>query len=386
MPIPQAAVVAGRVARDPRVRRIAVISLTVTATLTVLVALFLMPPLPITPPDELINPPATVAGRVAAAPDRPVLGIPAVAYHAIILAAQGSTVRDCTMRWQMLGGVMGIESGYGTYSGDGIQRTITPAGDVTPPIFGPALAPGSGFAVIANDDYGRTLGVTTAYAKAVGPTQFLPGTWRAYGRDGNGDGTADPQNLYDAAAATVAYLCASGYQEGDTAATLRALWAYNPSAVYAAQVLERAATLDVAAALLNPIVPQPAGTIVTVRGIDIDGSIAVDLERMLAAAAVDGIELGGYGWRSTDTQVALRRAHCGTSHYAIYEMPSGDCSPPTATPGQSMHEKGLAVDFYDQAGTLTVGSAGFRWLAEHAGRYGFCNLPSEAWHWSPTCT
>ena len=29
--------------------------------------------------------------------------------------------------------------------------------------------------------------------------QFIPSTWSRYAADGNGDGVADPQNLYDAA-------------------------------------------------------------------------------------------------------------------------------------------------------------------------------------------
>lgn len=56
--------------------------------------------------------------------------------------------------------------------------------------------------------------------------------------------------------------------------------------------------------------------------------------------------------------------------------------PPTARPGQSMHERGLAVDFTSGGGTLTRGSAAFAWMKANAGQYGFYNLPSEPWHWS----
>ena len=42
---------------------------------------------------------------------------------------------------------------------------------------------------------------------------------------------------------------------------------------------------------------------------------------------------------------AVRRANCGSSNYAIYQMPASACSPPTARPGTSMHEQGLAIDF-----------------------------------------
>jgi D-alanyl-D-alanine carboxypeptidase len=29
-------------------------------------------------------------------------------------------------------------------------------------------------------------------------------------------------------------------------------------------------------------------------------------------------------------------------------------------------------------------SKAFKWMAAHAGTYGFVNLPSEPWHWSIT--
>jgi len=82
-------------------------------------------------------------------------------------------------------------------------------------------------------------------------------------------------------------------------------------------------------------------------------------------------------------QIALRRAHCGSSDYAIYQAPSSACSPPTARPGTSMHEKGLAIDFTcGGGGTISQGSACFGWLDGHAAGHGLHNLPSEPWHWS----
>jgi LAS superfamily LD-carboxypeptidase LdcB len=76
-------------------------------------------------------------------------------------------------------------------------------------------------------------------------------------------------------------------------------------------------------------------------------------------------------------------AHCGTSDYAIYEMPSSQCSPPTARPGSSMHEQGLAVDFTcNGGGTVSSGDVCDGWLESNAATYGFYNLPSEPWHYS----
>ena len=120
-----------------------------------------------------------------------------------------------------------------------------------------------------------------------------------------------------------------------------------------------------------------------VRGIRVHRSIAPQLAALLDAAEADGIVLRGGGYRTADEQIALRRAHCGDDPYSIWEKPAGECSPPTAPPGTSLHELGLAVDFTYNGGTISSqASPAFRWLAEHAHRFGFYNLPSEPWHWS----
>ncbi len=117
----------------------------------------------------------------------------------------------------------------------------------------------------------------------------------------------------------------------------------------------------------------------TVGGITVNCQISGKLESMLQAARADGVTLSGSGWRDPAAQIALRREHCGSSNYAIYEMSPSSCRPPTARPGQSMHEVGLAIDFTN---CQSKGSTCYRWLAGHAGSYGFLNLPSEPWHWS----
>ena len=67
-----------------------------------------------------------------------------------------------------------------------------------------------------------------------------------------------------------------------------------------------------------------------VRGIQVNVQIADQLERMLAAAQADGLAFSGGGYRDPSSQVALRRAHCGTSDYDVYEKPPSQCHPPTA--------------------------------------------------------
>ncbi len=126
--------------------------------------------------------------------------------------------------------------------------------------------------------------------------------------------------------------------------------------------------------------PCPGGGSIT-----IDGSLGHNLQAMVLAAHADGIALCGGGYRSPAEQIQLRIAHCGSSNYAIYQMPSGQCSPPTAVPGTSNHEQGLAIDFRCFGdGIPTHASPCFQWLAGHAATYGLFNLPSEPWHWSTT--
>ncbi|KLR60907.1 D-alanyl-D-alanine carboxypeptidase [Actinobacteria bacterium IMCC26207] len=125
-----------------------------------------------------------------------------------------------------------------------------------------------------------------------------------------------------------------------------------------------------------------SGEIVNVGGIRIHQSMAGNLQSLLAAASAAGINFGGGGYRDPAGQIAVRRNNCGSSNYAIYEMPASSCSPPSARPGTSMHERGLAVDFTQGGSTLSRGSSGFAWMRANASSYGFFNLPSEPWHWS----
>jgi len=114
-------------------------------------------------------------------------------------------------------------------------------------------------------------------------------------------------------------------------------------------------------------VPCPTGGSITVAS-----SIANETQALLNAAPSE-LNLCGWGWRSSQRQQELWDAHgCDTG-----------CSVPTARPGSSMHEQGLAIDFTSSGQTIQSRShPAFRWLDANAGSYGFRNLPSEPWHWS----
>ncbi|MEJ7845251.1 MAG: M15 family metallopeptidase, partial [Acidimicrobiales bacterium] len=116
--------------------------------------------------------------------------------------------------------------------------------------------------------------------------------------------------------------------------------------------------------------PRPVGnvTLQTVRGISVASSIADQLDRMMGAAEAAGLVLGGGGYRSSDAQIRLRQQNCPD----VYDSSPSSCSPPTARPGASNHERGLAVDFTcDGGGTIRSRSSPcFVWLDANAASYG----------------
>ncbi len=81
---------------------------------------------------------------------------------------------------------------------------------------------------------GRIVGLSTAGAR--GPMQFMPATWRAYGR---GD-IDDPR---DSILAAARYLAANGGAEGTSTGLRRAVRRYNNSAYYVTGVLQYTAAL-----------------------------------------------------------------------------------------------------------------------------------------------
>jgi membrane-bound lytic murein transglycosylase B len=74
----------------------------------------------------------------------------------------------------------------------------------------------------------------------VGPRQFIPATSQLVARDGNGDGTADPFNIDDAASSAATYLCAHGRDLTTAEGCTAAIYAYNQSDAYIRQVRDQA--------------------------------------------------------------------------------------------------------------------------------------------------
>ncbi|MYQ39554.1 Transglycosylase SLT domain-containing protein [Streptomyces sp. LamerLS-316] len=158
-------------------------------------------------------------------------GIPATVLAAYRDAqrALGRTDPGCQLPWQLLAAIGKVESGHAA------GGRVDAAGTTLTPILGPVLN-GAGFANIPDTDNGVYDG-DTRYDRAVGPMQFIPSTWAHWGKDGNGDGRADPGNINDSALAAGHYLCAGTRDLSVRADLDRAVLSYNHSDTYLRTVL-----------------------------------------------------------------------------------------------------------------------------------------------------
>jgi len=91
-----------------------------------------------------------------------------------------------------------------------------------------------------------------------------------------------------------------------------------------------------------------------------------------AAAAAAGHNIGiGSGYRTVQEQINLRRTNGCPD---VWKSKASSCKTPTAIPGQSNHNHGLAIDF-------TGNSAADSWVAANASRFGLhLPVPGENWH------
>ncbi|OIV38543.1 hypothetical protein BIV57_05260 [Mangrovactinospora gilvigrisea] len=152
--------------------------------------------------------------------------VPAIALDAYRKAAAKlkASRPDCGIDWATIAAIGQIESGHAA------GGQVDTHGTTLTPILGPVLD-GHGYAAVPDTDHGRLDGNTT-WDRAVGPMQFIPSTWTRWAADGNGDGVKDPGNLYDAALAAGAYLCAAGGDLTTDQGLDTAILAYNHSTAY----------------------------------------------------------------------------------------------------------------------------------------------------------
>jgi membrane-bound lytic murein transglycosylase B len=162
------------------------------------------------------------------------LRIPAIALSAYRNAERmmASAAPGCGMSWNLLAGIGRIES---LHANGGATDT---RGTAVRPIYGPTLdgtLPGNEV-IVQSRSANRVM-----YARAMGPMQFLPGTWSRYASDGDGDGKADVQNVFDSSLAAARYLCSGGLNLRDPGQVMTAILRYNNSVAYARNVLGWAA-------------------------------------------------------------------------------------------------------------------------------------------------
>jgi hypothetical protein len=119
--------------------------------------------------------------------------------------------------------------------------------------------------------------------------------------------------------------------------------------------------------------------IVNGTGIDVASIVSARVVAMVNDAKSAGVTLNGGGFRTYEEQLRLRSINgCN-----VPPGPSNSgCSPATAPPGKSQHERGLAIDFSGGGGAIGSGSSQFNWLKSNAVKYGYYNLAIEPWHWS----
>jgi membrane-bound lytic murein transglycosylase B len=162
------------------------------------------------------------------------LRIPAMALSAYRNAERlmAAAYPRCGVSWNLLAGIGRIESMHANGGATDARGTVVR------PIYGPALdgtLPGNEI-IVQSRTADRII-----YARAMGPMQFLPGTWARYAADGDGDGKANVQNLFDSTLAAARYLCSGGLNLRDQSQVMSAILRYNNSVAYARNVLSWAA-------------------------------------------------------------------------------------------------------------------------------------------------
>jgi membrane-bound lytic murein transglycosylase B len=137
----------------------------------------------------------------------------------------------CHVSWTTLAGIGRVESNHGQFAGAVLGADGLPS----KPIIGVPLDGSAGVRSIPDTDGGQLDG-NAQLDHAVGPMQFIPGTWRRWASDGNLDGRADPQQIDDAALSAARYLCAGGRDLATAAGWWAAVLSYNNSVPYGQKV------------------------------------------------------------------------------------------------------------------------------------------------------
>ncbi len=228
------------------------------------------------------------------------LRIPTVALNAYRNAERmmAASAPGCGMSWNLLAGIGRIESMHANGGATDVSGTAVR------PILGPVLdgtLPGNEIIVQSRNNDRVT------YARAMGPMQFLPGTWSRYASDGNGDGKTEVQNLYDATLAAARYLCSGGLSMRDQNQVMTAILRYNNSVAYARNVLGWAAAY--ATGVVPVDLPPITGSVPQLR----DANVHLNSE---AEGLGPGLPLNALGLPSTDPMAVMPFFDLGRANVA----------------------------------------------------------------------
>lgn len=162
-------------------------------------------------------------------------GIPTAALFAYRRAETllGKADEPCHLPWNLVAAIGRVESNHGRTNGNALDAD----GVASPGIYGVPLDGKDGRARITDTDGGE-LDKNTVLDLAVGPMQFIPGTWASVAVDSDNDDVKNPQDIDDAATATGIYLCAGEGDLSDRSDAATAVKRYNNSDAYVDLVLK----------------------------------------------------------------------------------------------------------------------------------------------------
>lgn len=273
------------------------------------------------------------------------LGIPARALAAYRLAARLVSQADpgCGIDWALVGAIGRVESDHARFGGNALDA----AGVARPGIIGIPLDGSHGTARIGDTDGGRW-DRDTVYDRAVGPMQFIPGTWRVVGSDANGDGTRDPQNIDDAATATAVYLCSGPGDLRNGTDLYNAIRRYNNSDSYVRTVVA------IADAYRHGVTALPASSLPAAHQGSYGGWDPVQAAAATAKGNGSGARTEAAGARTSGAGSAGSGQGSGGSSGA---GGSGGGQPATAPTAASVPAAGGALGSASSAASSAVSSA-----------------------------
>jgi hypothetical protein len=172
------------------------------------------------------------ADRMSARVGVPPIAMQAYGYAELVLT---QSQPNCQLKWTTLAAIGKVESDHGRAN----NASLLADGRALPPIIGDPLDGQGGRAQIRDTDRGA-LDSDPTWDRAVGPMQFIPGTWNGQAIDADNDGARDPHDIDDATLAAANYLCRGGRNMSVIADWWAAILTYNDVRPYAQAVYDAA--------------------------------------------------------------------------------------------------------------------------------------------------